>query len=307
MSWDELQQASPCSHVFASAGYLELIGRTFRGHVQEDVVTEDGRSVAAARLLSRRSPLTFRAVVPPYTPYSALLLDRMPTEAETHHRTANLEHILVELENRYSGADIHLPPKLVDVRTFSWRKWAVRPLYTYRVDLREAGLDKKWSDSTRRIVRRAADEYELVDPGADRVAGLSVASYARSGRKTPLSKKRLAAFIESSVAEVGAELFGARNTQSGEVEAAVAVLRDEKNAYYWIAGGASGDGMTVLLSSLFHRLADERIENFDFVGANTDTIAEFKRRFGGLLTTYFRATWRSGPLTTVEDALLRLR
>jgi hypothetical protein len=106
---------------------------------------------------------------------------------------------------------------------------------------------------------------------------------------------------------VGARLFGARNTQSGDVESAVAILSHDATAYYWIAGGAAGPGMTVLLANLFEMLQDEAVQTFDFVGANTDSIAEFKRRFGGHLTTYFRAVWRNGPLINAEDALHSLR
>lgn len=307
MSWDDLYQTSPSGHVFASSAYLDLIGRAVRGRGDDVTFEVDGRAAASARFLVRRSPIVPRVIVPPYTPYSAVLLDRMPSEAETHHRTSNLEHLLKELESRYSGVDLHLPPKLIDVRTFSWRRWAVQPLYTYRVSLSGGAPSEQWSESAKRIARRADSDYEIVDPGARRLADLSVASYERKSRRSPLSKARLTRLLEEATEGAGARLYGARNKQSGEIESAVAVLQDGNSAYYWIAGGTAGPGMTVLLAELFEQLADEGIDSFDFVGANTDSIAEFKRRFGGRLTTYFRATWRKGPLVTLEDTLARLR
>jgi hypothetical protein len=307
-TWDDLNQAAPCGHVFASAAYLDLIGRTFRGVVEETALQDSGTTSATTRLLSRRSPFALRAVVPPFTPYSAILLDKMPSEAQTHERTSNLEHLLAALENRYAGADISLPPSIVDVRTFSWRKWAVRPLYTYRIDLdHESAIWTNWSESARRIVRRAREHFEIVDPGPNVVANLSVESYKRSGRKPPLSETGLTTFIADAESSVAARLFGARNTESGIVESAVAILRNDSTAYYWIAGGAAGPGMSVLLAELFEQLSGEGIRTFDFVGANTDSIAEFKRRFGGHLTTYFRAVLRRGPLIVAEDAIHSLR
>lgn len=308
MSWDDLNQAGPCGHVFASAAYVDLIGRTFRGDVDETAHIVDSRLTAATRLLVRRSPLALRTVVPPYTPYSAILLDRMPTESEIHGRESNLEHLLESLEGRYAGIDINLPPRIIDVRTFSWRKWAAQPLYTYRIALGEASAaSNTWSESARRIARREDSNYDMIDPGADVVARLSAESYRRSGRKSPLSETRLRAFVWDAESSVGARLFGARNTESGEIESAVAILRHDTTAYYWIAGGAAGPGMTVLLANLFEQLLEEGVEAFDFVGANTDRIAEFKRRFGGHLTTYFRVVWRNGAIIAAEDAVHRLR
>ncbi len=43
----------------------------------------------------------------------------------------------------------------------------------------------------------------------------------------------------------------------------------------------------VLLGHILPRLRDDGIEQFDFVGANTPSIAEFKRHFGPVLTPYF--------------------
>jgi hypothetical protein len=307
VSWDDLYQSSPCSHVFARAEYLDLVGRTFRGRIDEAETGNDLDHTGATRLLTRRSPFTLRAVAAPFTPYSAILLDRMPSEAETHERESNLENILAELEHRYAGIDIRLPPKMVDVRTFTWRKWAVQPLYTYRIRLSETRDGAEWSESARRIALRSEGDYEIVDPGPETLANLSVAGYERNNKRAPLSKTRLAAFIQEATKGVGAELVGARRQSTGEIESAIAILRDESVAYYWIAGGTPGASMTVLLRELFQRLADEGLEIFDFVGANTDSIAEFKRRFGGRLTTYFRARWRKGPLIVAEDVILRMR
>jgi hypothetical protein len=164
-----------------------------------------------------------------------------------------------------------------------------------------------WSNTAARIARKEGDDFEVVEVGPDIVAARSARSYESSGRRSPLSRTALTRFIDKARDSVGAVLFGARNRQTGEIESAVAVLRHGSVAYYWIAGGVRGPSMTVLLSQLFADLARDGIEIFDFVGANTDSIAEFKRKFGGRLTTYFRAVWRHGPLIAAEDVLHSLR
>ncbi len=307
MSWDDLNQAGPCGHVFASAAYLDLIGRTFRGQIEESVIHDGAELAGGARLLVRRSPLALRAVVPPYTPYSAIQLDRLPSESEIHRRSSNLESLIELLEQRYAAAALHLAPQLSDVRPFSWRKWSVEPLYTYRISLKHDASPASWSESARRIARRESDEFESIEIEPDILGALSAEGYRRSNRKSPLDASSLAAFLVDARSSVGAQLRGVRRKSSGKVEAGVAVLVEGDTAYYWIAGGVPGSAMTVLLSTLFEDLADSGIGSFDFVGANTAAIAEFKRRFGGELTTYYRAVWKRGVTAAVEDAILSRR
>ena len=66
------------------------------------------------------------------------------------------------------------------------------------------------------------------------------------------------------------------------------VLTHGRTAYYWIAGSVPGPAMTVILGAVLGRLRSEGFESFDFLGANTPSIAEFKRRFGPALVEYPR-------------------
>ena len=72
------------------------------------------------------------------------------------------------------------------------------------------------------------------------------------------------------------------------LEAAFALLCDDRSASYWVTGSSPGPAMTVLLGSVFPLLEAQGLESFDWIGANTPSIAEFKRRFGAMLTPYFR-------------------
>ena len=82
-------------------------------------------------------------------------------------------------------------------------------------------------------------------------------------------------------------LFTATAVADGAPEGGLAVLHDGRTAHYWIAGSTPGPAMTVLLGHTLPRLRDAGLQTFDFVGANTPSIAEFKRHFGPALTPYF--------------------
>jgi len=61
-------------------------------------------------------------------------------------------------------------------------------------------------------------------------------------------------------------------------------------AWYWVAGSKRGPAMTVLLTRSLEFLREQGITTLDFMGANTDGITEFKRRFGGRLVEYTHYT-----------------
>ena len=91
--------------------------------------------------------------------------------------------------------------------------------------------------------------------------------------------------------------------RDGVPEAGLAALTDGRTAHYWLAGSVPGAAMTVLLAEAFTRLAEEGVTTFDFAGANTPSIAEFKRKFGSTLVPYARARCVSHPALRLADRL----
>ncbi len=82
-------------------------------------------------------------------------------------------------------------------------------------------------------------------------------------------------------------IFVARPKDQQQPDAGIVVLHDGETACYWIAGSKPGPAMTVLLGHVLEELKSSGLRSFDFIGANTPSIAEFKRRFGPALTPYY--------------------
>jgi len=296
-AWESLRESGLGETAFSDSSYLEIISAGAGLEMDQAVVLVDDHPAAAVRIPVRRRLGLRCAVIPPLTAYSAVKLGSALKESEVHDRTCVLEPLLEAVEHRFHVAALHLPPEIQDLRTFMWRNWAVRPLYTYSIRL-DASRDPvdSWSESARRIARQQSSEFDVVAGDARTQAQLVVESYLRSGRRPPLEEDRLTDVIQSLVDAGAATGHAARSVSSGEIEASVTILRSGSTAYYWAAGGKPGASMTVLLATLLPELATNGIKLFDFVGANTASIAEFKRRFGGRLTTYFRAVWRRGMI-----------
>ena len=91
-------------------------------------------------------------------------------------------------------------------------------------------------------------------------------------------------------------IFTVAPSKNAAPTAGVALLHDGEQAFYWIAGSVPGPSMTVLIGRLLLELKAAGVDCFDFAGANTPSIAEFKRRFGATLTPYFAVTRRPNRL-----------
>ena len=287
--WEALQAArtSPFAHPEVLLGLARLFGRRV-----EIVEVDAGGGPAAIALLVRRMGPWRWASHPPLLPESPLIVP---------DRSAPVlpERLLEALARRYARVDLHLPPGWMDVRPALWRGWRAQPLYTYAIDLDQTA-PAHWSENPRRLFRKVAAHYRLIEDArlAPVVARLVAAGYRRHRRPPPAPADRLAALLEALAAAGPLRIFGVQNA-SGETEAAVALVVERPRAWYWLAGSMPGPAMTVLLGHLWSRLREEGFRWFDFVGANTPSIAEFKRRFNPTLQLYFRLTRDRSPLQTL--------
>ncbi|MGB3543774.1 GNAT family N-acetyltransferase, partial [Rubrivirga sp.] len=239
------------------------------------VATGDG-TAAMPTLIKRRGP--FRAAaLPPLAPVWRPLLEAVPTEAQSHARTSSLDRLLTDLEAAADQLTLALGND--DLRPYTWADWAATPRSTYRLDL-GGDLEAGFSTATRRTVRKEASAFEIIEDGA--LAGdavrLMTDSYRRQGSDLGLEDDVVAGLAEAFVEAGLARIVGAR--RGSDLEAAIVVAHDGRTAFYWIAGSVPGTAMTVLVADTVSRLAADGLEVFDFCGANTPSIAEFKRRFG---------------------------
>ncbi|MEM1042638.1 MAG: GNAT family N-acetyltransferase [Bacteroidota bacterium] len=305
-AWEALLARSPQASVFSHLALGEHVGRAF-GLRPRVAGAWEGDVLRAGVLLyeKRRGPYC-AAAIPPLVPRVSPLLDRPPREADTHYRRSPLQALLGCVAERFHQASLAAHPSLVDARPFQWGGWHVTPAYTYARDLRPGEeVTAAWSSTTRHAWQNHREAFEVAEgvDGLDEVLALVEASHER--QQQPLSvpsaamRSLLARLAESGLAR----LFVAR--RDGDAEAGVAVLSDGRAAHYWLAGSRPGPAMTVLVAAVLTRLRDEGVAYFDFAGANTPSIAEFKRKFGCRLVPYVRARRVSRPELRLLDALRR--
>ena len=269
--WTASLGRTPFSHPAAVAAYADAFGLPAR------VVALDDGSAAVPVFEKRRGPLRAGAL-PPLCPVLRPLLAEPLAEAASHRRDSPLDRLLARLDGQAHQLTLALGDD--DLRPYAWAGWTATPRATYRLPL-AGDLRAGYSSAVRRTLRSSEVEVTEEPSQARDAVRLMDAGYRRGGERLGLdlaAVTRLAdAFVEAGLARV----FVAR--RDGAVEAAVVAASDGRTAYYWIAGGEPGPAMTVLVDHALHRLRAGGVRAFDFCGANTPSIAEFKRRFGPAL------------------------
>jgi len=263
--------------IFASLSYAEAVASCYGLRPKIWFVDDE----AALLVHFKGTKIRCRIVIPPCTQYSALLLPQQPAAHVIHRQNSSLDQLLEQIERTSSKADLLLA--LDDPRTAQWRNWSVAPLFTYLIHL--PSRIENWSTATRRTWRSKKTEYEIIEDHsyASQVIKLCRMSYERHGRSLPTTPKALEALC-MNMGEF-ARVFTA--IRDGVIEAGMIILHDQHTAHYWVAGSIPGHGMTVLIGEVLEILASSKVSVFDFVGANTPSIAEFKRSFGPVLTQYY--------------------
>ena len=281
--WQSLWETSPQRTAFSSLTYARCAAAAYGLRIRMHLVRHDGPDQAGAIVFWRQRIGWRHAITPPFTQYSSLLLARRPPESVVHRRKAPLETLLLELKHRYRP--LRLLVDVTDPRPAQWLRWRVSPLFTYRLALSDTLGG--WSESTQRTFRKHHHQFDIMEDNtqAEAIVRLCAASYQRHGRPLPTATSQLVQLIGSLNRHV--RCFVATRTASSSAEAGLAILHDGHTAHYWVAGSMPGPSMTVLIGKVLPLLYEDGITRFDFVGANTASIAEFKRHFGPTLTQYY--------------------
>ena len=275
------------------AAFAEAFGLSAR------VLALDDWEAAVPVFEKRRGPFVASAL-PPLCPVHRPLLAAPLAETDTHARTSPLDRLLARLGAETDQATLALADD--DLRPYAWAGWTVTPRATYRLAL-DGDLEAGFSSSTRRTVRRESAAFDLVEDAAlaPEAVRLMVEAYRRQGSDLGLDARAVAGLADALGGAGLARTFAAR--RGGATEAALTAATDGRTAYYWVVGSAPGPAMTVLLAHALRQLAEAGVAAFDFCGANTPTIAEFKRRFGPTLAPAPIARHVSHPALRLADRL----
>ncbi|MCH8030637.1 MAG: GNAT family N-acetyltransferase, partial [Bacteroidetes bacterium] len=190
-------------------------------------------------------------------------------------------------------------------RPFAWAGWTVTPRYTHVADLTVDDPVAAWSKSVRYTIRTEAERFRIEEDQKQAEAGIALmeAGYERKAMALGLPRSTLTALVRRLAQDGLVRVFAATRDDDSSPEAVAIIAHDGQTAHYWIAGSKPGPAMGVLLADVVPRLKQDGITSLDFTGANVPSVAEFKRKYGTELRSYFLVRHVSHPVLRVLDRI----
>ncbi|MFZ1729228.1 MAG: GNAT family N-acetyltransferase [Bacteroidota bacterium] len=302
--WERLHAASQGSTIFSSTEWLTILADVFRRRALGFVLVTDGEPVAGIPLLlHRRGPLRIAAPLP-VSLYAGLI-----TSTESPFPFDNLLDV-IEAAFHFISISAAIPDE--ERTLLGKRGWRLRKQQTIRISLSD--IQVVWdgyTQSLRRKLRRASESALQLDsdPPIDLIVRMFEQSYLRHGKLPPIPGSKIEEWLHALLQHGIANCFAARHAD-GRCAAVRVVVRDGDMLYDWLAGAdptIAPSASHWLLHAILERFIAEGCKLFDFMGANTPGVTDFKRGFGGFDHEYHEAEWYRPTLLRHVDAIRRKR
>lgn len=288
-TWDKIVDNSPQGTVFSKTIFSEALNQVLGKCHTIYGIFKNTNLIGGCPVYSRKRFGFKMTILPSLIPYSGIILKPPSSKYSSQNESLRLkiENLLCQkLSNEYDYVYLANHPSLQDIRGFVWNGWQIHIRYTHVIDLKDYSLDKI-DPFTRRRIKKATEHGVKISESNDieRVVDLVAKSYLRHSAMPPFPKHYLTGLFERGIYN----LFIAQNPK-GEILSGMIVIKDPPIAYGGILGSepeALKTGVnSLLLWSVLSSLAGE-FEQFDFMGANVQSIAKFKSNFGGNLIPYY--------------------
>lgn len=308
--WDVFNAESPQGSVFTSAEWIRAACKA-QGAAPRFLGVFDHERLSAALSFAEivRGPFR-KASTPVLTPYGGLLYRPVPGKRLSEADSFNLscaESLVSHLSGQYGFTMLVHHPAMSDIRAFNWSGWNGSVRYTYRIDLTDA--DQVWDLMERRVrtvIRRAEESLELGGPvDVDQFVDLYSRIYSDRGGSPPVATAIVRSLFERVMVMEGTDMRSVRDSD-GKVVSTMILLHDSRAVHSWLSGSLPGENGSGAFSLLFWDAVKRysgRCSQLDMIGANLESIAFFKKGFGGLLTPYYVTERYSSPLTRMMFGL----
>lgn len=256
---------------------------------------EDDGQLTGAFHLYHEKKLGFTFVKTPYyIPHIALIYtNRSQNEANTLSFNKKIIELVCDFVSglNYGVISIAIPPGIIDMQPFIWKKYKVIPNYTYRMDLSLSAdeMEKRFSPEHRNSIKKAVRDGVEVELCSDFsvVKRMILKTFQQKGERAN----------ESTIDDILLRIANPENSfaftarLNNEVIAATFCLHDKECCYYLLGGYSSdskqhGAGALCVYKSML-KAKELGVPVFDFEGSMIKEVERYFRSFGGELVPYF--------------------
>jgi len=307
--WDQFVDGCKYGTIFHKSFWLLPISKP--QHLKFDIAAcfKGGKLVAGMAFTWKRKYGRIPVIQTPLkTPFFGPVISYSDTkysskiESQVQSTATALTNFLM---SKFQLFQAQFPPSLTDIRPYVWNGFLPKVHYTYIGEIHEDSVpSENFEPDIKRRIKKALelDHRLIVDSSRENISfawDLEQLSFKRQQFSiTAFRKDDFISFVQKLVEKGSAEVFTI--TQNEDPVASVVMILDQSRgvAYYWMAG-ANKDYLSTGLNQLLIQLILEKYKAssfrwFDFVGADTDSIARYKSTFNFPLVAMYSVTKSRG-------------
>ena len=209
--------------------------------------------------------------------------------------------LLLFLKNSYCGFELKFSFFKTDFRPYKQTGLEIDLSYTYLLDL--SNFNEKnvpFDPAVKRQIKKAAKNNYTLSMGLEKenvnsFYSLLSQTYKRQGLALKLSEENYESLFKQLYAKGWFELYVLK---FNDIPAsAMGIVNFNGVAYYWLSASNPEvynlGGTSALIAEVLSNLKRKEVKHFDFVGANTESIARFKAGFNFELTPVYNIKYES--------------
>ncbi|MFO7940126.1 MAG: GNAT family N-acetyltransferase [Bacteroidales bacterium] len=306
--WDSFVEQEEGGSVFFKTEWLSNIYLHYNNRISLSIlvcINNKNNQLVGGIAFGHQKKLGLNIMIPPVaTPYSGVVIASRDTEylsKKLSQQNEILELLIQELNNNFHHISLVLPPDIKDIRVFTWNKFKAKPLYTYFTKTLSKNEVNNWSPSIRRQIKKSAKQPIKYEKGINNKLishfyELQELSFKRQKHTFKFSLDSFQCFIKEISKTNKIEIYIAYYEE--KAASAQVIVYHQNQAYYWLAGANPkylNTGINQgLMKEVFDNFGHKNITHFDFIGANTPGIAEYKASYNYTLIPYFHITKNIG-------------
>jgi lipid II:glycine glycyltransferase (peptidoglycan interpeptide bridge formation enzyme) len=288
--WDDYVTPHPDGSVFQSTAFLKAISEPVKREFKVLCLFKDSKIIGGFAFGSIKKP-GFNIIPVPYEcpvfhPLITPRESKYVSKKESYYN-ATLTLLLQQLKKEYDAFRFVFPPNIKDLRPYRANGLKLEVNYTYLSNIKETDLkNPDFDPSTKRQIAKAVKHNYTIgkglsDENLDAFYSLVQQTYKRQGRVLKTDKKAYSKLLSDLSDKHWMELFVLRF--DNKPAAAFAITTFNQTAQYWISSSDSDlsklGAPSALLVEVMAWLKTLNIKTFDLVGANTQSVSNFKSGF----------------------------
>lgn len=292
--WDKNIKQSSQYNFFSSSFWLDTISEATGLKYKIIACRVNGQFLGGCAAVVKKTYEGSLLTAAPLSQYSTILFFDS-TGRDAYNQV--LPFLSKYIANRFNWSILYLHPSITDTAVLKQQDWSVDQRHTYLLDLRdEEKLYAKFDSALKRNINKCDKNQFLFKDGFDdfkQFYSLWKTTFEKQNIKPPLKLDEFS-FIYQKLQQKNFTKTVSAYNKNGELAAGTIFLVDNDIAYYWASAfdreySATGVNQLLLWEGL-KGLSGAGVEAFDFVGADTPSIANYKKRFGGQLIPHSRIT-----------------